>query len=142
MNDEITISRPHQPLSEEILGNLGLCLRSCPDLAFAYLVDVEVAGVDGGPSPTLFVWLEPEAVGSLRSALNMVSEAVADALPEKEFLDVLVLNSVPELLDRIEEVDCLLVERDPLERQRALSAVAAGGGDIQPLPARRWWWPF
>ena len=142
MNDEIAVSKMKKPLSEEILGDLGLRLRACPDLAFAYLVDVDVAGVEGGPSPTLFVWLEPEAVGSLRSALNVLSEAVADALPESEFLDVLILNSVPELMEKIEGVDSPFVERDPTERRRALAAAAAGGSEIEPMPPRRWWWPF
>jgi hypothetical protein len=142
MNDEITVSKPGKPLPDEVLGDLELRLRVCLDLAFAYLVDVEVVGAGEGPSPTLFVWLEPEAVGSLRSALNVVSEAVADALPKSSFLDVLILNSAPELLDRIESVDALFIERDPSERRRALAAAAAGGPALEPLPARRWWWPF
>ena len=69
-------------------------------------------------------------------------EAVADALPKSCFLDVLILNSAPELLDRIESVDALFIERDPSERRRALAAAAPGGPALEPLPARRWWWPF
>ena len=71
---------------------------------------------------SLFVWLVPEAVGSLRAALNLVSEAVARALPEDVFLDVLILNSVPELLVAVEHAGCLLVERDSDERRRARAA--------------------
>jgi hypothetical protein len=87
------------------------------------------------------VVLVPEALGSLRFALNLVSEAVARALPDDAYLDVVVLNSAPELLERLEAADCLLVERVAEERRRALEAVRSGGVP-EPLPRRRRWWPF
>jgi hypothetical protein len=74
---------------------------------------------------TLFVWIVPAAMGSLRGALNLISEAVARALPEDRFLDVVILNSAPELLTPVEEAGCLLVERDSDERRRARDAAAS-----------------
>ena len=59
------------------------------------------------------------------------------------FLDVLVLNSAPELLAAVEEARCLLVERDPDERRRAREAAAAGSrGSSDGAAPRPWWWPF
>jgi hypothetical protein len=90
----------------------------------------------------LFVWLVSRAVRSLKPALNLVSEAVARALPEDRFVDVVILNSVPELLQPVEAVDCLLIERDPEERR---IAVAAGEEDRENEDGgngRRRWWPF
>jgi hypothetical protein len=65
---------------------------------------------------------------------------VARSLPEGQYLDVVVLNSAPELLEAVERAGCLLVERDPAERVRALAAVS---GEAQPEPAtKRPWWRF
>ena len=79
---------------------------------------------------------------SLRSALNLVSEVVAGALPQGEFVDVVILNSAPELLGQVEAAGCLLVEPDPEERSRALTASLGGDSDPEEPPAARRWWPF
>jgi len=118
----ITIDAPPDMLSEKVEERLATELETCPDVAFAHLGLVTVAG-EPGSQPSLFVWLVPAAVGSLRAALNLVSEAVARALPETDFLDVLILNSVPELLGLVEENGRLVVERDALERRRAQAAL-------------------
>ena len=123
--DQIRLSRPSHPLDDGVLDELRQGLERCTDVAFAHLVDVDVLERDDGPSPALFVWLVPAAMKSLRPALNLVSEIVADALPADRFLDVLILNSVPEMLPDLERVGCLFVETDPDERRRALAAVGA-----------------
>jgi len=92
-------------------------------VAFAHLVDVEVPDRGEGPGPVLFVWLVPAAMRSLRAALDLVSETVAKALPSDIFLDVVILNSAPELLPEVEGAGCLFVEPHPDERKRALAAV-------------------
>ncbi len=118
-------------------------MSACPDVAFAHLVDVEVGEQGSGCEPALFVWLVPDAVTSLRGALNLVSETVARAIPKDGYLDVLILNSVPELLSEVEAADCLLVERDPEERRRALTAAeTVTTDDDGGLGSKRWWWPF
>jgi len=99
------------------------CLGSCPDLAFGHLVDVEVAERGEGPGMVLFVWLVPPAMRSMRAALNLISDIVAKALPGERFLDVVILNSAPELLPDVEQAGCLFVEPHPDERQRALAAI-------------------
>jgi hypothetical protein len=118
----IRVDPPSSPLDEQTTQRLCSALEACPDVAFAYLVDVRVEGVQDHPSLSLFVWLMPEAVGSLRHSLNLVSETVASVIPRERFIDVLILNSAPELLEDIDRADCLLVERDPGERTRALEA--------------------
>jgi hypothetical protein len=138
---EIIIEAPVASLGDEVEGRLSAELASCPDVAFAHLAQVTVVGLQTTPQLSLFVWLVPEAVGSLRAALNLVSEAVARALPGELFLDVLILNSVPELLSEIENADCLLVERDADERSRALAA-ADRPPDPEPIESRRRFWPF
>jgi hypothetical protein len=138
---EIIIEPLEVGLGDEVESRLRTELESCPDVAFAHLTQVTVVGREEPPQPSLFVWLVPEAVGSLRAALNLVSEAVARALPERVFLDVLILNSVPELLATVEDAGCLLVERDAEERRRARDA-ASRGGDPEPTPPRRRFWPF
>jgi len=140
--EKLSISRPEPPLDHDILQKLREGLEICPDLAFAYLADVEVVGGDHRSAMTLFVWLVPDAVRSLRPALNLVSEVVAGALPDDRFLDVAILNSVPELLQDVERTNCLFVVRDAEERQRALEAAANPGLYGEPETGRRWWWPF
>lgn len=130
---EILIETMRDELSKDVEERLRDGLAVCPDVAFAYLVRVTVAGEGPGSQPSLFVWLVPEAVGSLRGALNLVSEAVARALPEELFLDVLILNSAPELLARVEEAGGLIVERDPEERRRAREAAR-----VEDEPEERW----
>ena len=98
-------------------------LERCPDLAFAHLVDVEVPAGGESAGLVLFVWLVPDALRSLRAALDLVSEIVARALPADRYLDVVILNSAPELLSEVESAGCLLVEPHPEERKRALSAL-------------------
>jgi hypothetical protein len=123
-DQQLRITPPGQPLGGEVELKLREGLAACPDLAFAHLVDVEVPGQGQGPGMVLFVWLVPAAMKSMRAALNLVSEAVAKALPEDRFLDVVILNSAPELLRGIERAECLLVAPQPDERRRALAAVA------------------
>lgn len=138
---EIIIERPDVGLDDEVERRLREELASCPDVAFAHLVQVTVVGHQETPQLSLFVWLVPEAVGSLRSALNLVSEAVARALPEEVFLDVLILNSVPELLSSVEAAGCLIAERDAEERRRARDA-ADQAQDMESMPPRRRFWSF
>ena len=122
--NEIMISKPRHPFDPKILKKLRESIGTCPDVAFAYLCDVAVVGRPEGPGPVLFAWLGANAVGSLKAALNLVSEAVAKSLPEDRFVDVVILNSIHELLHQVETSDCLLAERDPEERQNALAAAA------------------
>ena len=138
----IRITSPKNPLDPQVTEALRRAISSCPDVAFAHLVDVQVVEQQQRPELALFVWLLPEAMGSLRSALNLVSEAVASALPSDRFVDVLILNSAPELLDDVERADCLLVERDAGERQRAKTAMSQirSGADVVERKTR--WWPF
>jgi len=121
----IRYSRPGRPLDDESTGLLRSALSACPDVAFAHLVDVQVEGVGEQPQLSLFVWLEPDSLRSLRNSLNLVSEAVAGAIPRDRCVDVLILNSAPELLIEVERARSLLVENDPEERARALSAASA-----------------
>jgi len=141
--DPLHFVPPNDPLDPAVLAELRVAIGSCPDVAFAHLVDVAVPGRQTAPEPALFVWLVPEAMGSLRAALNLLSATVARVLPAERFLDVLILNSAPELLAAVEEARCLLVERDPEERRRAREAAAAGSQETGETTAPRpWWWPF
>ena len=123
--DELVISPPEQPLDPQVKDRLAQELSRCPDLAFAHLPQVMVPARQEAPSLVLFVWLQAPALRSLRFALNLVSEAVARSLPDGNYLDVVVLNSAPELLDQVERARSLLVENDPEERARALAAASA-----------------
>jgi hypothetical protein len=122
-DEHLRITPPAQPLDDEVKDRLREGLESCPDVAFAHLVDVEVPEREEGPGTVLFVWLVPAAIRSLRAALNLVSDTVAKALPRDLFLDVVILNSAPELLLDVERVGCLFVEPHPDERRRALAAI-------------------
>ena len=121
---ELRIAPAERPLDPEVERRLRDELARCPDLAFAYLPQVMVHGRQDRPELVLFVWLRPAALRSLRFALNLVSEAVARILPDGDYLDVVVLNSAPELLDPVERARSLLVENDAGERSRALAAMA------------------
>ena len=136
------IGTPREPLDDGVMKRVQDGLQQCPDVAFAHLPEVMVPGRQERPGLVLFVWLVPGALRSLRSALNLVSEVVARALPEERYLDVVILNSAPELLEAVERAQCLVVERDPEERQRALNAAAGSAGDFGGPRRRRWWWPF
>lgn len=123
-DQQIHITPPGQQLGEETEKRLLEGLDACPDLAFAHLVDVDVPEQGEGPGMVLFVWLVPAAMRSMRAALNLVSEAVAKALPGERFLDVVILNSAPELLADVERAGCLLIAPNPDERERALAAAS------------------
>jgi hypothetical protein len=138
---DLIIEPSARPLEPEVEKKLKRELGRCPDLAFAHLPRVMVPGQQDRPEPVLFVWIEPQALRSLKHALNLVSEAVARSLPEKDFLDVVVLNSAPELLDQVERAGCLVVENNPEERARALQA-ASEPGTVVEEPSGPWWWPF
>ena len=138
---ELHFRELRRPLAPQVHSDLVDAMNRCPDVAFAYLVEVEVSS-PGQAGPVLFVWLKGAALRSLRGALNLVSEAVAGVLPEEVFVDVVILNSAPELLLEIEAVQCLLAEPDPGERQRALHAASLGDPFPALKPKRCWWWPF
>jgi hypothetical protein len=136
------IGAPLSPLAAEVLTELRKGLERCPDVAFAHLPEVRVEAHQSAPNLVLFVWLRPAALRSLRSALNLVSEVVARILPPEEFVDVVILNSAPELLDEVEAANCLIAEPDPEEHRRALDAARAGDADVAPRSAGSSWWPF
>jgi len=123
-DQQLRITPPGQPLGDEVEKRLLEGLEVCPDLAFAHLVDVDVPEQGEGPGMVLFVWLVPAAMRSMRAALNLVSETVAKALPGDRFLDVVILNSAPELLPDVERAGCLLIAPHPDERERALAAIS------------------
>jgi hypothetical protein len=144
LTSDVRIEALSKPFEPERMSRLRDELERCPDVAFAHLPQVLVHGRQARPEPALFVWLVPEAVSSLRPALNAVSEIVARVLPRNEYLDVVVLNSAPELLEAVEAAGCLVAERDAEERRRALAA-AQRSVDERPPPTPRtrpWWWPF
>jgi len=122
-DQQLRITPPGRPLGDEVEVKLREGLEAWPDLAFAHLVDVDVPEQGEGPTMVLFVWLIPAAMKSMRAALNLVSETVAKALPEDRFLDVVILNSAPELLPEVERAGCLFVEPYPDERLCALAAL-------------------
>jgi hypothetical protein len=127
INQHLHITPPARPLGDEVERQLRQDLEKCPDVAFAHLVDVHVPDQGEEPGAVLFVWLEPPAMRSLRGALNLVSDVVARALPEDRYLDVVILNSAPELLPDVERAGCLFVEPNPEERRRALAALDENG---------------
>ncbi len=139
---ELHLARPTNGLDDDVMESLRERLAMCSDLAFAHLVEAQVLGQQEKPELVLFAWLVADAVGSVRSALNLISEAVARTLPEGRFVDVVILNSAPELLLDVERVGCLLVERDPRERRAALEAAESGTPAGGPPTASRWWWPL
>jgi len=138
-DEALEIAQPDRSLDPELERRLREELSRCPDLAFAHLPQVRVPGRQDVPELVLFAWLKPTSLRSLRFALNLVSEAVARVLPEGDYLDVVVLNSAPELLDQVERARSLLVENDPEERNRALAAAA---GEAVPESGRKPWWRF
>jgi len=138
---EIVISPRGETFGPKTERRLKDELARCPDLAFAHLPLVLVPARQQRAAPVLFVWLESRALRSLRFALNLVSEAVARALPDGEFLDVVVLNSAPELLEQVEAAGSLLVEKNSEERIRALQAASEAGAP-EVVVDRPWWWPF
>ena len=78
----------------------------------------------------------------MRSSLNLVSEAVARSLPEDLYLDVLILNSAPDLLAAVEASGEPFLVRDAHEREAALAAMEAPEDLPEPEQprTRRWWW--
>jgi hypothetical protein len=127
LDQQLRITPPGHPLEEGVNAALREGLETCPDLAFAHLVDVEVPNQGEGPAMVLFVWLDPVAMRSIRAALNLVSEIVARALPGDRFVDVVILNSAPELLPDVESAGCLFIEPHPDERRRALAVMRVPG---------------
>ncbi len=147
MSEDLRISKPLIPWPRDRTENLRRELSACKDVAFAHLPDVLVPGRQTKPHRVLFVWLVPEAMGALRGALNTLCDATARALPKSEFVDLVILNSAPELLLPVEEADCLFLELDPEERARALEAARAPAESPeapheQPMVEPAPWWAF
>ncbi len=137
---DIVVKKVQKPWPDAVVRSLVQALSAAPDVAFAHLVDAGVPG-QGEIHTALFVWLHPGALRSLRRVLNQVSAVVSGALPDGTAVDVIILNSAPELLEQVEAAGGLIVESDPAERRRALEAAAAepAVGEREDGP---WWWPF
>jgi hypothetical protein len=142
--DQIIIDKLQVPLAPEVEQRLRQELEQRQDVAFAHLTQVLVPGQQSEPSPMLFVWLNRDAMRSVRLSLKLVSNVVSRALPKEQFLDVVILNSAPELLEQVEKVGHLLVENNRDERQAALHAMHSPEVEEpeEPAPSRPWWWPF
>ncbi|MCP4896724.1 MAG: hypothetical protein GY906_07070 [bacterium] len=137
------INNPCGAVDDGTISALQTQLEVCPDIAFAHLAEIVVPDTGVGPELVLFVWLRGDAVRSLRQALNLVSEAVARALPQDKYVDVAILNSAPELLEEVEEAGQLIVELDVDEHRRALEAIHADDETKPPTSSSSpWWWPF
>lgn len=141
--DQINIDRLQVPLAPAVEERLRQELGERQDVAFAHLTQVLVPGQQNEPSPMLFVWLDREAMRSVRLSLKLVSNVVARALPKEQYLDVVILNSAPELLEQVEEKGQLLVENNPEERRAAIEAMHSPELE-EPIAesSRPWWWPF
>ncbi len=141
MNNEINvqISKASVGLSDDVFKALKRGLRECLDVSFAYLPQVEVPEAAGEANLVLFVWLRAEAMGSMRSALDLISQITAGALPTGDFVDVAILNSVPELLVAIDDADCLVVDNQPEVRQRVLADARDPQRVPGALPPRKKW---
>jgi len=142
MSAELRVTRLARPLSPETEARLKSGIQSCSDVAFAYLAQVQVPERQEEPGPVLFVWLRPAALSAVHAALNLVCQAVAKAITDKTFLDVVVLNSASELLPTLEQAGCLLTEVDREERQRALWAADHPEAQESQQEPPRGWWPF
>lgn len=147
MSEDLRISKPMLPWPKDRTENLRRELSACRDVAFAHLPEVLVPGRQAKANRVLFVWLVPDAMGALRGALNTICDATARALPKSEFVDVVVLNSAPELLLPVEDAGCLFVERNPEERAQALEAARAAAENPEALQELRMeevtpWWAF
>ena len=116
------ISRAGDELSRESREKLREALSGYADLAFAHLDHVVVEEAPGG-NLVLFAWLRRGGLRWMRPSLKRVSELVARSIPSGSFIDVVILNSAPELLEEIEAVGGLLVENDPEERRRVLESL-------------------
>lgn len=140
---EIIVKPIRKPWPKAVIQPLTQALSAATDVAFAHLVEAGVPG-QGEVHPALFVWLQPGALRSLGRVLNQVSVIVSRALPDGISVDVMVLNSAPELLERVEAAGGLIVESDPEERRRALEAAAAPPDSDEGDQNRKgpWWWPF
>ncbi|MCK5378240.1 MAG: hypothetical protein KAJ78_02500 [Acidobacteria bacterium] len=140
---EIVVKPVREPWPEAILQRVVQALSGASDVAFAYLVDAGVPG-QGDMHVALFVWLQPGALRSLGRVLNQVSAIVSGAMPSGKAVDVIILNSAPEMLEVVEAAGGLIVENDPEERRRALEAAAATPTDDYGDHPRKgpWWWPF
>ncbi len=139
----VKVCKPKEGLSGDVFDALKRGLGACPDVSFAYLPQVEVPEAAGEANLVLFVWLRAEAMGSMRSALDLISQIVAGALATGDFIDVAILNSVPELLVAIDDADCLVIDNEPEERQRVLDDARDPQRVPEALPPRqKWWWPF
>jgi hypothetical protein len=138
----VRFSPPGRPLDDDSAKSLRSALTACPDVAFAHLVDVQVEGVQEQPQLSLFVWLEPDSLKSLRGSLNLVCETVAGAIPGDRCVDVLILNSAPELLADVEMAGCLFVERDAEQRKQATGAAMESADGDRGRSDSTSWWPF
>ncbi len=140
---EIVVRPVQKSWPESVQRPLVHALSVAQDVAFAHLADAGVPG-QGEMHRALFVWLQPGALRSLRRVLNQVSAIVSGALPDGTAVDLIILNSAPELLEVVEAAGGLIVESDPDERRRALEAAAATPGEDDGSYRRKgpWWWPF
>jgi len=140
--ETLRISPLSEPLEADVEAALSKNLSACSSVAFAYVVEAQVPQRQPEASRALFAWLLPGALRSMRSALSVVSGAVAASLPEDQYLDVVILNSAPELLVDIEQAGLLLVVNDPDEHATALAAARAPADEPSPeptAPPRAWW---
>ncbi len=143
---ELIIRPPATEWPEDRTEALRRELGACSDVAFAHLPEVLVPGRQARPNRVLFVWVVPEAMGAIRAVMNTVCDATARALPSSEFVDVVLLNSAPELLPAVEAAGSLLLERDPEERARAVATVRAATetdeAEAPPAEPDAPWWAF
>jgi len=138
---ELHFGPPTPSLDPTVLDKLTRGLATCQDVAFVYLANVLVPSQQEAASQVLFVWLTRNALGSVRFALARVSQVVATCLPEGEFVDVVILNTDPELLEQVAAVGVVVVENSAEEHTQALTATTQPSADPAE-PPQRWWWPF
>ena len=112
-------------LSWESTDKLKRGLIGCPELAFAHLNRVVVEEAPEG-NLVLFAWLRRGDLRWMRRSLNRISQIVARSIPTDRFIDVVILNSAPELLEDVEAAGSLLVENDSEERQEILRSLQSG----------------
>lgn len=117
----VRVSIPYRPMHPEVRDTIKQIVASEPEVAFAYLPQVEHPRSVGGQSETLvLVPIANVDVEDWEVVMDRIGRQIEEVIPEGRPFDIMTLPSEHELVDLVIQTGCVLVVNDQPAHERCL----------------------
>lgn len=120
--DQIQVSRPKTPLSQEITTALRRLIEGDTRIAFAYLPQIQYVHGELQQAAITLVLVPQSGINEfqIEDAINAIGQRAQDLVPSGQAIDVMTLPPSHELLSLVMKTGCMLAVNDEPYHRRIL----------------------